>query len=677
MIFGSAVNAGAGLRDRIAATARAAGMSVCGAGCMGFVNVARGLRAIGYTEPDPLPAGSAALVTHSGSVFSALLRTRRAFGFTVAVSSGQELVTPAAAYARYALTLPETKVLALVLEAIRDGALLRSVLADAAARDVPVVLLAAGTSAASRSLVAAHSGALAAGDGAWQALASAHGVHRVGDLAELADTLELFCAGRRAAPAPARALRGLATVHDSGFERAHVADVAASVGVRFAQLTEETRERLAAVLDPGLEPGNPLDVWGTGRDSEELFTETLSALADDANVGAVALAVDLVPEYDGDDSYRDAVLAAAVKTGKPVVVLASIPAAIDAVAATRLRAAGVPVLESTRSGLLALGHLLAHASNAPPTTNAPPTSDALPASQMRVWAGKSVPERAFGTPLTTPAESAAPPTAAPASAASSVSPAAQASPVARRSRWAAALAAGPLGGADLFDLLRDYGVPAVRARSAATPPTVIEAAAAIGYPVAIKTDEAGVAHKSDVGGVHLNLADPAALAAAYEDLAARLGPRVAISEMAAPGTELILGMARDPALGPLIVVGAGGVLAEYLAERAVALPPVLKADAARMIAGLRVAEILAGVRGQPPCDADALADAIAAFSRLVADLGDHLDAFDVNPLICSPSGVLAVDALALPSRRQTDERLIASTQNREHPNHRHSTPASP
>ena len=186
------------LRDRIAATARDAGMSVCGAGCMGFVNVARGLRAIGYTEPDPLPAGPVALVTHSGSVFSALLRTRRAFGFTVAVSSGQELVTPAAAYARYALTLPETKVLALVLEAIRDGALLRAVLADAAARDVPVVLLAAGTSAASQSLVAAHSGALAAGDGAWQALASAHGVHRVGDLAELADTLELFCAGRRA-----------------------------------------------------------------------------------------------------------------------------------------------------------------------------------------------------------------------------------------------------------------------------------------------------------------------------------------------------------------------------------------------------------------------------------------------------------------------------------------------
>src|SRR6185437_11274592 len=143
------------------------------------VNVARGLRAIGYVEPDPLPAGPVALVTHSGSVFSALLRARRGFGFTVAVSSGQELVTTAADYARYALTVPGTKVLALVLEAIRDAAGLRAVLAQA--------------------LVAAHSGALAADGGAWEALAAAYGVHRVGDLAELADTLEIFASGRRAA----------------------------------------------------------------------------------------------------------------------------------------------------------------------------------------------------------------------------------------------------------------------------------------------------------------------------------------------------------------------------------------------------------------------------------------------------------------------------------------------
>jgi hypothetical protein len=137
------------------------------------------------------------------------------------------------------------------------------------------------------------------------------------------------------------------------------------------------------------------------------------------------------------------------------------------------------------------------------------------------------------------------------------------------------------------------------------------------------------------------------LAAAYADLAARLGPRVTVTEMAGPGQELILGMARDPALGPLIIVGAGGVLAEYLAERSVALPPLTRNAARQMIAGLRFSEILGGIRGQPPCDLDAIVSAIVHFAAMVNDLGEHLAAFDINPLICSPAGVLAVDALAV------------------------------
>ena len=603
-------NSGPGLRDRIRALARDADLPVCGAGCMGFVNVARGLRATGYTEPDPLPAGPVALVTHSGSVFSALLRTRRAFGFTLAVSSGQELVTPAAAYARYALSLPETKVLTLVLETIRDAPALRSVLAEAAARDIPVLLLAAGVSAASRSLVAAHSGALAAGDGAWQALASAYGVHRVGDLAELTDTLELFTLARR----PPDAGRGLATVHDSGFERAHTADLAAHLGVPFAPLTPQTRQRLAAVLDPGLEPGNPLDVWGTGRDPQALFTETMSALADNPDTGAVALAVDLVPEYDGDDSYREALLAAAAATAKPVCVLASIPAAIDQPAAARLRAAGIPVLESTRTGLLALRHLLSHSTH-PVTTSTPDGCGTPP-------------------PLTGSVQHPS---------------ASRLADSARRTRWSPRLAAGPLTGADLFDLLRDYGIPAVRARSAASLDEASQAADVIGYPVAVKTDAPGVAHKSDVGGVCLNVTSLAELTAAYRDLSGRLGPQVTVTEMAEPGVELILGLARDPALGPLIVIGAGGVLAEYLAETAVALPPLTAAAAAALITGQRFVRLLNGFRGQPAADLAAVADAVAAFSVLATDLGDQLEALDINPLICGPAGPVAVDALLVPA----------------------------
>ena len=610
VIFGSAVGppGTSGLRDRLAAIAREAGLAVCGAGCMGFVNVARGLRAVGYTEPDPLPCGPVALVTHSGSVFSALLRARRGFGFSLAVSSGQELITPAAAYARYALAQPETGVLALILEAIRDPAGLRAVLADAQAADVPVVLLSVGLSAAGTALVSAHSGALAAADGAWEALARAYGVHRVRDLAELADTLELFSVGPNGVgpaeigpaeigPAeigPAGVARGrrapagtgIATVHDSGLERAHAADLAADAGVPFAALGPATRTRLAAVLDPGLEPVNPLDVWGTGRDTEALFAECLSALAADPAVGAVALAVDLVPEFDGDESYPRAALAAAAGTGKPVAVLAGLPSAVDPAAAAVLRAAGVPVLEGTRTGLLALRHL-------------------LDAADFRAGALDPL-------PVPEPPHPAA-------------------------ARWRPAVARG-LDGAALFGLLRDYGIPVVRAASAATRAAALAAAAQIGYPVVLKTGQPGIAHKSDVGGVRLGLDGPDAAGAAYDDLAARLGPRVLVCQQAAPGPELALGIVRDPALGPLIVISGGGILIEILAERAVLLAPVTPASALGALRHLRVFPVLAGARGQPAADLGAIAATVTALSRLACDLGDVIEALDINPLICTPAG---------------------------------------
>ena len=594
IIFGNAFDAdgATGLRGRLAAIATDAGMAVCGAGCMGFVNVARGLRAVGYIEPDPVPAGPVALITHSGSVFSTMLRAHRGFGFSVVVSSGQELVTTAAAYARYALQLSETRVLALVLEAIRDPAELRTALETALSTDVPVVLLSVGLSPTGKSLVSAHSGALAAGDGAWEALAGAYGLHRVRDLAELGDTLELFSVGQHGAGRRcARDNKGIATVHDSGLERAHVADLAAELGVPFAPLGRATTKRLAQAIDPGLKPANPLDVWATGRDTEPLFAECLAALAADPQVAAVALAVDLVREFDGDEAYPRAILAAAARTAKPVAVLAGLPAAVDPVAARWLRANGVPVLEGTRSGLLALRHLLDHAHRPEP----PPP----------------------------------------------------ATPGPRRQRWAPVLSAGPPGSAVLFDLLRDYGIPAVRARAVGTRAGALAAAAEIGYPVVLKTDEPGIAHKSDFGGVRLGLAGPEAAGAAYDDLATRLGPRVLVCQTAAPGTELALGLIRDAALGPLLVIGAGGVLIEIFSERSVVLPPLTRSSAREVIARLRLAAVLAGARGQRPADLDAIADAIAGLSELAADLGDLLDALDINPLICGPSGAVAADVLAV------------------------------
>jgi acetate---CoA ligase (ADP-forming) len=584
------------LRERLAGIATSAGMQLCGAGCMGFVNVARGLRAIGYTEPDPLPAGPVALVTHSGSVFSTMLRSRRGIGYTLAVSSGQELVTAAPSYLEYALGLPETRVLALVLEAIREPARLREVLARAAERDVPVVLLTAGRSASGRMMVAAHSGALAAGDGGWEALARAYGIHRVSDLAELADSVELFAIGRRARRGRPG---GIATVHDSGLERAHVADLADEIGVPFAPIAETTKARLAEILDPGLIPANPLDVWGTGANTHALFASSLIALAEDPSVAAVALAVDLVRELDGDLAYPQAVLDAAAQTTKPLAVLANLAGAVDADFAAQLRQHGIPVLEGLRPGLTALRHLLAHASR-------PPASPAVPADAARADGSRS-----------------------------------------RRDRDAALLAAGVSGGPPLLELLGEYGIATAAARQANDEQTALAAARLIGYPVVLKTAAPAITHKSDARGVVLDIRGPAELAAAYADLSARLGPEVLVCESVPTGTELALGIARDPDLGPLVVVGAGGVLVETLADRAVALPPVDEQTARQMIAELRIARLLAGVRGTPPADLAAVVRAITGLSELAIELGGELEALDVNPLICGPSGATAVDVLAV------------------------------
>jgi len=436
-------------------------------------------------------------------------------------------------------------------------------------------------------MVAAHSGTLAGADGAWEALFDAYGVVRVGDLDELTDTLELFAAGRRVAPGG----RGIATVHDSGAERALVADLAESVGVPFAPLGDDTGHRLRALLDPGLIPGNPLDVWGTGADTEQLFGGCLEAMVEDEAVSAVALAVDLVEEYDGDESYPNAVIAAAATTTKPVVVLSNLGSAIDSDAADRVRAAGVPVLEGTRSGLSALRHLMDHPGRR--TSTAP------------------LPDLDFE----------------------------------RHREWRRRLADGPLSGTDSFALLDAYGIPTPRTQQVSSPDEAASAARDIGFPVVVKTDEPSIGHKSDVGGVVLGVTTAGAAAAAYRDLATRLGSRVVVSATAPEGVELALGVVRDPQLGPLVVVGAGGILVEVLADRVVRVAPLDEERAREALARLRASVLLDGVRGAEPTDRDAVARAVVALSRLSVELGDALEALDINPLRCGPWGCLALDVL--------------------------------
>ncbi|WP_431235341.1 acetate--CoA ligase family protein [Mycolicibacterium psychrotolerans] len=586
VIFGSAH--GAPLRRAVADTAADAGMAVCGGGCMGFVNNATGLRALGYLEPDPLPPGGVSLVTHSGSAFSTILRASRGFGFRIAISSGQELVTDTADYVDYIVDDPETTMIALLLETPRSVGRLRAGLRRAAQRDIPVVILPVGHSPRGRAMVAAHSGALAGDAAGWQAFCSDTGAVRVTDMAEFVDTIELFEAGRRRR----RGSHGIATVHDSGAERALCADLAHELAVDFTELAAPTLHALAELLDDGLSPGNPLDVWGTGADTRALFGGCLRALVDDPGVAVTALAVDLVPEFDDDTAYADAMLDVASGTDAALAVLTSVPSAVDGLTATRLRGNGIPVLEGARSGIAALGHLARWPL---------PVSTALPQVDAE-----------------------------------------------RAQRWTAALAADWNAPA-AFRLLADYGIPVTRSHAAHTVAGVLAAADAVGYPVVLKT--LGAAHKSDVGGVILGIRDRESLWVAYEEMAERLGPDVSIDAMATAGVEISLGVVRDDNFGPMVVVATGGTLVELLADRAVACPPISRDAAGELVHSLRGAPLLAGWRGAPAADIDALADAVVGFSQLAIELGEHLDAVEANPVIVSATGVVAVDALVIPRAR--------------------------
>lgn len=586
------------LAERVAAVARGAGIPFCGGNGMGFLNLEANLRATGFATPDHLRRGPVAFVSHSGSAFAAVAFNDRGIGFNVIVSSGQELVTDVADYMGYALELASTRVIALLIETVRRPEAFRAALARAAKRDVPVVALKVGRTERSKSMVAAHSGALAGEDGAYEALFDAYGVLRVSTLDEMADVMELFSSSRRIVDGG-----GIASVHDSGGERALFVDLAADLGVAFAPISEATTARIERVLDPGLEPANPLDAWGTGIDADRIFTECFHALHDDPEVAALAFVVDLTRQGEPhDEGYLHVAREVFASTTKPFCVLSNLASAVANDEASLLRDEGIPVLEGTASGLAALRHLLAYRDSRARPPVAPP--DPVPHEV--------------------------------------------------RERWRARLGSGgEMSEMEGLALLADYGIPTTPARGAASLDAAMSAADEVGWPVALKT--AGVQHKSDVGGVVLGLADAKALRSAYQDVSSRLGPDVVVSAMAPAGVEMALGVVRDPQFGPLVLVAAGGVLVEVMHDRRLALPPLDEERARALIDRLRVRPLLDGVRGAAPADVGALAHAVARLSVLATDCGDLLEALDANPVIVSPGGCVAVDALVI-TRRSTTTR---------------------
>lgn len=579
------------LRDRIRAMALEAGAALCGGNGMGFYNFTDRVRLCGFaTRPDHVPGG-AVLLTHSGSLFTALVDAEARIDYALAISSGQELTTTLADYLDFALDQPETRVVGLFLEAARDPGRFVAALAKAQERNIPVVALKVGRTRESAALALSHSGAIAGDHAVYDALFERHAVGQVRSVDELAAAMMMLPAANGIGPG------GLASTHDSGGERGLMVDLAAGAGVRFAGLSPETVARLEVALDPGLPPVNPLDHWGTGRNYPADFEACFQALMADPDTALGALALDRSVGGQVTPLYLDIAHRARAASGKPVVIVSNHQGSGSDPAAVASTRAGVPVLDGVPAFLRA----------------------------CRL----AFDRRAAARPPMRPPQ---PPPAA-------------------VERWRRRLDdAHPVTGAEALRLLADFGLTVTPCAMAKDESEAVEAAMRIGFPVALKT--AGAAHKTDVDGVRLGLADPVALREAHREMAARLGPRVLVARMVRDqGVEMMLGLQRDPDFGPVVLVGFGGIHAEILRDAAFALPPFDAAEARRLIDRLRLRPLLDGARGAPAADIAALAEAAARFSALAAALGDRVEAIDVNPILVLPRGAVAVDALAVARRR--------------------------
>ena len=578
------------LVQRLTTIAIEADIPICGGNGMGFYNLDAGLRITFSRPPRATRAGNVALISHSGSSWSSLTHNDGRLKFNLSVSSGQELNVGVGDYMRYALSMPTTRAIGLILETVRSPEDFVSALAEANAREVPVMALKVGRTEQSARLAISHSGAIVGDDAAFDAIFEHYGVGRARTLEELAAGLLLLSTAGRVGPG------GLALIHDSGFERELLIDLASDHGVALASISPETRDRLVSLLDPGLEPVNPLDAWGTGRDYERVFSECLCALMEDPDTACGFISHSIRDDFWISEGWTRVAEESARGCAKPIGVVSNFPWVQDSVVVERMGNLGIPVIGGMGNGLDAARHLFA----------------------WRDFLAREM------SPLPAGLEAS------------------------RLDAWRARLHSGAvLDEAESLSLLADYGLDVARGCVVECSGEIEALVRSIDTPVVLKTATPGVHHKSDRGGVVLDVS-PDRLIEAYDTLANRLGPRVLVADMAPPGVEMALGVVRDPHFGPLVMIAAGGILIEVLADRLLAVPPFDRTRAERLISRLRCRPLLEGHRGRPPSNVAALADAAARLAVLAAELGPWIAEIDVNPIIVGPERAVAVDALVVP-----------------------------
>jgi acetyltransferase len=589
---------GARLESEILAEARRGKMRLIGPNCVGVMNPSSRLNAT-FAQGMALD-GSVAFLSQSGALCTSILdwSLQENVGFSSFVSTGSMLDVGWGDLIDYFGDDPRTRSILLYIESVGDPSAFLSA-AREVSRTKPIIVIKAGRSEAAAKAAASHTGALTGSDDVLDCAFRRCGVLRVDSIGDLFDMAEVL--GKQPRPRGRR----LGVITNAGGPGVLATDALLAAGGELAKLGAETLSKLDARLPPHWSHGNPVDMLGDA--DPQRLADTLQIVAADA--GCDGLLVILSPQGMTDPAASAAQLALHAK-GRTIPILASwMGGATVAVGAALLNREGIPTFHYPDTAARVFVYLWQYAANQralyeTPSLPAPEQGEIDRAKAAQVLHAVT----ATGRTLCTEWESK--------------------------------------------QLLAAYGIPIVRTDLARTPEEAAGRADSIGFPVVVKLNSETITHKTDVGGVRLNLSSADAVRVAFREISAEVSNRFGAAAFSGvtvqpmirhQGYELILGASPDPQFGPVLLFGLGGELVEVFRDRALALPPLTTTLARRVMERTRIYRALCGVRGRAAVDLPALESLLVRFSQLVAEQ-PRVKEIDINPLQVSPEGCIALDA---------------------------------
>ncbi len=613
--FAEVDSAGKELQDEITRLAKNTGMRVCGPNTLGIISSPSSLDASFALAEMPAEfqgLGNIGFVTQSGGFGYGIYEMIRPYGlgFSHFISSGNEADVDFADYIHYLAGDPDTMVIGGYLEGIRNGARLAAALEEALAADKPVVLIKTGRSQEAARAAASHTGSLVGTDGIYDALFRQKRVIRVESFHEMLAMLAALSGSKK--PQGNR----VGIVATSGGAGVYLADKCAEYGMTLSEYQSVTRDALRQILPPFVAVNNPVDLTSFAMDKPGMLLSCCKTVAGDPGVDIVFIC-NFADERSGtilrDEApdtmfpFRLSELARFVRDcAKPVLNLVwGHPDSCRYVVNT-LTGAGAPAVYEMEYGVKAMGALVRYTAGRHQTAG-----NSLPA--LPEGAGETV---------------------------------------------AAILNnyknGETIGEYDAKRIIAACGIPTVREIKAKDAASAAAAAQVLGFPVALKIDSPDISHKTEAGGVILNLRSLREMEEACARMLREIGrnqPGVRldgflVQEMLAPGVELIAGISRDAVFGATVLLGLGGIMAEAVRDVALGIPPLSRQEALEMVEELKAQRLLTGFRGLPPVDKEELARILAMLGRLAVDF-PKIGELDVNPLFCTANGIIAVDALVV------------------------------